>query len=52
MVFFRETVFLENEVWGAARRFYEARGFSAVAFTDGARNEEGEPDVLYRWTRP
>ncbi|MGF1553815.1 MAG: GNAT family N-acetyltransferase [Paracoccaceae bacterium] len=35
----------------AARRFYEARGFVAVAETDGAGNEEREPDVLYRWTR-
>lgn len=34
-----------------ARRFYEARGFSVVELTDGARNEEKEPDVLYRWLR-
>ncbi len=32
-----------------ARRFYEQRGFSAVRVTDGARNEEREPDVLYAW---
>jgi ribosomal protein S18 acetylase RimI-like enzyme len=32
-----------------ARRFYEARGFVASEFTDGSRNEEGEPDVLYVW---
>ena len=32
-----------------ARRFYEARGFTAVEMTDGAGNEEREPDVLYRW---
>ena len=32
-----------------ARRFYEARGFVAAEFTDGAANEEREPDVLYRW---
>lgn len=32
-----------------ARRFYEARGFAAVLFTDGSGNEEREPDVLYRW---
>lgn len=32
-----------------ARRFYEARGFAACEFTDGSRNEEREPDVLYRW---
>jgi GNAT superfamily N-acetyltransferase len=34
-----------------ARRFYEARGFALVSTTDGARNEEKEPDALYRWTR-
>jgi putative acetyltransferase len=34
-----------------ARRFYEARGFVAVEQTDGAGNEEKEPDVLYRWVR-
>ncbi len=34
----------------AARAFYERHGFSAVAFDDGGRNEENEPDVLYRWT--
>ncbi|MFH9132597.1 GNAT family N-acetyltransferase [Streptomyces sp. NPDC017524] len=33
----------------AARAFYERHGFTAVAFDDGARNEENEPDVLYRW---
>jgi GNAT superfamily N-acetyltransferase len=33
-----------------ARDFYERRGCVAVAFGDGAENEEGEPDVLYRWT--
>jgi putative acetyltransferase len=32
-----------------ARRFYEARGFVAWEFTDGSRNEEREPDVLYAW---
>ena len=32
-----------------ARRFYEARGFVASKFTDGSRNEEREPDVLYSW---
>jgi len=35
----------------AARRFYERHGFMAVAQTDGAANEEKEPDVLYRWVR-
>ncbi|WP_293904964.1 GNAT family N-acetyltransferase [Phenylobacterium sp.] len=32
-----------------ARRFYEARGFAAVEFTDGAGNEEKTPDVRYAW---
>ena len=35
-----------------ARRFYEARGFRPIRETDGAGNEEKEPDVLYLWTRP
>ena len=34
-----------------ARRFYEARGFRAIRFTDGADNEEQMPDVRYRWNR-
>jgi GNAT superfamily N-acetyltransferase len=34
-----------------ARAFYEARGFKQLEETDGARNEEKEPDVLYLWTR-
>ena len=34
-----------------ARRFYEARGFALVQETDGAHNEEKEPDALYLWTR-
>ncbi|MEU6018976.1 GNAT family N-acetyltransferase [Streptomyces sp. NPDC047515] len=33
-----------------ARAFYERHGFAAVAFDDGSRNEEKEPDVRYRWT--
>ncbi|MFB8210597.1 GNAT family N-acetyltransferase [Streptomyces sp. NPDC056010] len=33
----------------AARSFYEHRGFTPVAFDDGSRNEENEPDVRYRW---
>jgi GNAT superfamily N-acetyltransferase len=33
-----------------ARRFYERHGFVAVAETDGD-NEEGAPDVRYRWDR-
>jgi GNAT superfamily N-acetyltransferase len=35
----------------AARRFYEARGFVRVEETDGARNEEQEPDARYLWRR-
>ncbi len=32
-----------------ARAFYERHGFSAAQMTDGAGNEEHEPDVLYVW---
>jgi len=32
-----------------ARAFYEKRGFVAVEFTDGSRNEERTPDVRYHW---
>ena len=44
------------ELWcfqanSGARRFYEARGFRAIRFTDGSDNEEKLPDVLYRWQR-
>ena len=35
----------------ARRRFYEARGFRATRFTDGADNEERTPDVRYRCER-
>ena len=35
-----------------ARRFYERHGFVALEATDGSRNEEREPDVLYAWERP
>lgn len=34
----------------AARRFYERHGFGAIETTDGA-NEEGAPDVRYRWRK-
>jgi GNAT superfamily N-acetyltransferase len=34
-----------------ARRFYQARGFALIQETDGAQNEEKEPDALYLWTR-
>jgi putative acetyltransferase len=45
----------ELELWtfqqnALARRFYERHGFVAVEQTDGAGNEEREPDVRYRWT--
>jgi GNAT superfamily N-acetyltransferase len=33
------------------RRFYEARDFRAVRFTNGENNEERMPDVRYRWER-
>jgi hypothetical protein len=33
----------------AARRFYERHGFTLVRETDGARNEEKEPDAEYCW---
>jgi GNAT superfamily N-acetyltransferase len=39
-------VFTRN---GQARRFYEAAGFMLTAQSDGTRNEEREPDCLYRW---
>jgi ribosomal protein S18 acetylase RimI-like enzyme len=32
-----------------ARRFYERNGFVVAALGDGSGNEEGQPDVLYRW---
>jgi GNAT superfamily N-acetyltransferase len=32
-----------------ARRFYESRGFRAIAFGDGSANEEKCPDILYEW---
>ena len=32
-----------------AQRFYERHGFVAVERTDGAGNEEREPDVRYVW---
>ncbi len=37
------------QVNGPARRFYERHGFVAAEHTDGARNEEREPDVRYVW---
>jgi putative acetyltransferase len=32
-----------------ARKFYEKHGFRVVAVSDGSRNEEKEPDVMYSW---
>lgn len=37
------------QVNGPARRFYERHGFVVVERTDGAGNEEREPDLRYRW---
>jgi GNAT superfamily N-acetyltransferase len=39
-------VFQENR---RARRFYEARGCTALRLTDGSGNEERTPDALYEW---
>jgi GNAT superfamily N-acetyltransferase len=35
-----------------ARAFYARHGFTEVEFTDGAGNEEREPDVLLAWAGP
>ena len=35
-----------------SRRFYALRGFREVRLTDGADNEEKEPDVLLEWRTP
>ena len=43
---FRLWVFQRN---AAARRFYERRGLRLIELTDGAGNEEREPDALYEW---
>ncbi len=32
-----------------ARAFYERQGFTIAQMTDGAENEEHEPDMLYAW---
>jgi GNAT superfamily N-acetyltransferase len=39
--------FVTNE---GAQRFYERHGFTEVERTDGSANEEGAPDIQYRWT--
>jgi GNAT superfamily N-acetyltransferase len=33
-----------------ARRFYERHGFAVAEMTDGAANQERQPDVRYVWT--
>jgi GNAT superfamily N-acetyltransferase len=43
---FRLWTFQAND---GARRFYERHGCKAIEFTNGARNEEKLPDVLYAW---
>jgi putative acetyltransferase len=43
---FRFWVFQRNE---RARRFYERHGAVVIELTDGAGNEEREPDALYEW---
>jgi GNAT superfamily N-acetyltransferase len=32
-----------------ARGFYESQGFRVINVSDGARNEEKEPDIFYEW---
>ena len=34
-----------------ARRFYRAAGFVEIARGDGSRNDEGLPDIHFRWDR-
>jgi GNAT superfamily N-acetyltransferase len=40
------------QVNAGARRFYERHGFVAAELTDGAANEERQPDVRYVWSPP
>lgn len=40
------------EANAGARRLYERHGFVAEKVSDGARNEEGLPDLRYAWTAP
>jgi GNAT superfamily N-acetyltransferase len=35
-----------------ARRFYEINGMTIAEMTDGAGNEEREPDIRYVWSAP
>ena len=37
------------QVNAGARRFYEGHGFVVAEMTDGAANEERQPDVRYTW---
>jgi GNAT superfamily N-acetyltransferase len=37
------------QVNARARAFYERHGFTVARMTDGAGNEEREPDILYVW---
>lgn len=51
-----KAAFPELRLWtfqrnAPARRFYEKRGFVPLEETDGQRNEERGPDILYRWQR-
>lgn len=32
-----------------ATRFYEQQGFRVIEYSDGSRNEENCPDILYEW---
>ena len=47
------TVLTREQVYRAkdagAQRFYLREGFAETARTDGARNEEGLPDIAYEW---
>jgi GNAT superfamily N-acetyltransferase len=40
------------QVNARARRFYERNGFTIAEMTDGAANQEKEPDIRYLWRRP
>lgn len=42
----RARVFQKNT---GARRFFQTRGFGLVQLTDGAQNDEQEPEALYEW---
>jgi ribosomal protein S18 acetylase RimI-like enzyme len=39
------------QVNARSRAFYRAQGFVEARFTDGADNEEREPDVMLEWRR-